>query len=112
MLSTFNQGMVHIGITTALLFIYCMQVCCLLSVSISKHINLHGATGCSARFANLSLAITTLSYITFVQYKGGLYDYPAAPDWDHYVDQSQNPKVQEFKRHTEICCVIAIFFYP
>ena len=24
---------------------------------------------------------------------GGLYDYPAAPDWDRYVDQSQNPKV-------------------
>ena len=24
---------------------------------------------------------------------GGLYDYPSAPDWDHYVDQSNNPKV-------------------
>ncbi|CAI8030551.1 hypothetical protein GBAR_LOCUS17312 [Geodia barretti] len=24
--------------------------------------------------------------------QGGLYDYPAAPDWDRYVDQSQNPK--------------------
>lgn len=24
--------------------------------------------------------------------QGGLYDYPSAPDWDHYVDQSSNGK--------------------
>ena len=28
-----------------------------------------------------------------IVYIGGLYDYPLAPDWDHYVDQSNNPKV-------------------
>lgn len=31
---------------------------------------------------------------------GGLYDYPSAPDWDHYVDQSNNTKVDLIYNHT------------
>lgn len=42
---------------------------------------------------------------------GGLYDYPSAPDWDHYVDQSNNTKVTHFKLYTTCTSVLCYFHY-
>ena len=41
------------------------------------------------------LPLTSVCLSFFTQFcSGGLYDYPSAPDWDHYVDQSNNPMVR------------------
>jgi hypothetical protein len=40
--------------------------------------------------------------------QGGLYDYPSAPDWDHFVDQSNNPKYMPHydSEHSEYALMI------